>query len=62
MMLKGQNTRLIASVATWRRCASFGLACPSAPSLGVHMLGGVNTIGSTKSVEQTFSDYLRRQV
>jgi hypothetical protein len=62
MMLKGQNTRLIASVATWRRCASFGIACPSAPSLGAIMLGGVNTIGGTKSAEHRFSDYLRRQI
>jgi hypothetical protein len=46
----------------WRRCASFELACPSAPSLGVHMRGGVNTIGSTKSAEQGFSDYSRRQI
>ena len=59
MMLKGQNTRL---VATWRRCASFGLACPSAPSLGATALGGVNPIGGTKSAEHMFSDYLRRQI
>lgn len=62
MMLKGQNTRLIASVATWRRCASFGLACPSAQSLGASTLGGVNTTGGTKSAEHRFSDYLQRQI
>jgi len=62
MMFEGQNTRLIASVATWRPCAPFGPACPSAPSLGATTLGGVNTIGSTKSAEQRFTDYLRRQV
>jgi hypothetical protein len=62
MMLKGQNTRLIASVATWRHCASFGLAFPSAPSLGASTLGGVNTIGGTKSVEHSFSNYLQRQI
>jgi hypothetical protein len=60
MMHKGQNTRLIARIATWQRCASFGLACPSAPSLGVNLLGYVNTIGSTKSAEPRFSDCSRR--
>jgi hypothetical protein len=52
---------LIASVATWRRCASFGLACPSAPSLGVKTLSYVNIIGTTQSVEHRFSDCSRRQ-
>lgn len=61
MMFKGQNTRHITHVATWRRCVSFGLACPSAPSLGVSLLGYVNTIGSTKSAEPRFSDCSRRQ-
>lgn len=61
MMLKGQNLRPVTRVATWRRCASFGLASPSAPSLGVNLLGYVNTIGSTKSAEQRFSDCSRRQ-
>ncbi len=60
MMHKGQNTRLIARVAAWQRCASFGLACPSAPLSGVSLLGYVNTIGSTKSAEPRFSDYSRR--
>jgi len=60
MMLNGQNTRLIASVATWRPCASFGPACPSAPSLGVNLLGGVSVIRTTKSAEHRFSDYSRR--
>jgi len=60
MMHKGQNTRSMARVATWQRCASFGLACPSAPTLGVNLLGYVNTIGSTKSAEHRFSDYSRR--
>jgi hypothetical protein len=59
MMRKGQNTRSITRVATWQRCASFGLACPSAP-LGVNLLGYVNVIGNTKSAEQHFSDCSRR--
>ncbi len=59
MMHKGQNTSSMARVATWQRCASFGLACPSAPTLGVNLLGYVN-IGNTKSAEHSFSDYSRR--
>lgn len=61
MMLKGQNTRSMTRVATWRRGASFGLPCPSAPSLGVNMLSYVNIIGSTKSAEHRFSDCSRSQ-
>jgi hypothetical protein len=61
MKLKGQNTRSMTRVATWRPCASFGLARPSAPLLGVSLLGGVNIIGTTKSAEHRFSDYSRRQ-
>jgi len=60
MMHEGQNTRSMTRVAAWRRCASFGLACPSAPILGVSLLGYVNTIGSTKSAEHRSSDYSRR--
>lgn len=59
MMRKGQKTRRITRVATWQRCASFGLACPSAPTLGVNLLGYVN-IGNTKSAEHSFSDCSRR--
>jgi hypothetical protein len=60
MMHKGQNTRSMTRIATWQRCASFGLACPSTPFLGVNLLGYVNTIGSAKSAERRFSDYSRR--
>lgn len=63
MMLKGQKRRSMTQVAEWRSCARafFGLACPSAPSLGVNMLSYVNIIGTTKSVEHRFSGCSRRQ-
>ena len=61
MMFKGQNTRSMTRIAAWRSRASFGLACPSAPSLGVNTLSYVNTIGITKSAEHRFSDYSQRQ-
>ena len=59
MTLKGQNTRLMTRDAAWRSRAFFGLACPSAPSLGVNTLSYVNII--TQSVEHRFSDCSRRQ-
>jgi hypothetical protein len=61
MMLKGQNTRLTVRDAAWRSRAFFGLARPSAPSLGVNMLSCVNIMSTTKSAEHRFSDCLRRQ-
>lgn len=61
MMFKGQNTRSMTRIAAWRSRASFGLACPSAPSLGVNTLSYVNTIGITKSAEQHFADCSRQQ-
>ena len=61
MTLKGQNTRLMTRDAAWRSRAFFGLACPSAPSLGVNTLSYVNIMGTTKSVEHRFSDCSRRQ-
>lgn len=61
MMFKGQNTRSMTRIAAWRSRASFGLACPSAPSLGVNTLSYVNTIGITKSAEHRFSDCSQRQ-
>lgn len=61
MMLKGQHPRSNMRVATWRHGTSFGLACLSAPTLGVNLPGYVNLIGSTKSAEQCFSDRSRRQ-
>lgn len=60
MMFKGQNTRSMTRIAAWRSRASFGLACPSAPSLGVNTLSYVNSIGA-KSVERHFADCSRRQ-
>ena len=61
MMFKGQNTRSMTRIAAWRSRASFGLACPCAPSLGVNTLSYVNSIGGTKSVEHRFSDCSRRR-
>ena len=61
MMFKGQNTGSITRIAAWRSSASFGLACPSAPSFGVKTLSYVNTIGITRSEQHQFSDCLRRQ-
>jgi hypothetical protein len=61
MMFKGQNTRSMTRIAAWRSRASFGLACPSTPSLGVSTLGYLNTIGTTKSAEHRFADRTRRQ-
>jgi len=61
MMLKGQNARLMTRGAAWRTRAFFGLACPSATSLGVITLSYVDIIGTTKSVEHRFSDCSRRQ-
>lgn len=61
MMLKGQNARSMTRGGAWRSRAFFGLACPSAPSLGVGTLSYVNTIGTTKSVEHRFSDCSQQQ-
>ncbi len=61
MMFRGQDTRSMTRIAAWRSRASFGLACPSTPSLGVGTLNYVNTIGTTKSAEHRFSDCLRNQ-
>lgn len=61
MMFKGQNTRSMTRIAAWRSRASFGLACPNAPSLGVKTLSYVNTIGITRSAEHQFSDCLQNQ-
>ena len=61
MKFRGQNTRSMTRIAAWRSRASFGLACPSAPSLGVGTLRYVNTIGITRSAEHQFSDYLRNR-
>ena len=62
MMFKGQNTRSMTRIAAWRSRASFGLACPTAPSLGVvNTLSYVNSICATKSAEQHFGDCSRQQ-
>ncbi len=61
MMLKGQNTRSMARATAWGSRAFFGLACPSAPSLGVNMLSYVNKVGTTISIEQRFTDCSRHQ-
>ena len=61
MMLKGQNARLMTRRGAWRSRAFFGLACPSATSLGINTLTYVNTIGTPKSVEHRFSDCSQRQ-
>jgi hypothetical protein len=61
MMFKGQNTRSMPRIAAWRSRASFGLACPGTPSLGVGTLSYVNTIGITKSAGHQFSDCSQRQ-
>jgi hypothetical protein len=61
MIFKGQNTRSMTRIAAWRSRASFGLACPTARSLGVNTLSYVNIIGITKSAEHQFSDCLQRQ-
>ena len=60
MMFKGQNTRSMTRIAAWRSRASFGLACPNTPSLGVITLSYVNTIG-TGSAEHQFSDCSQRE-
>jgi len=63
MMLRGHNRISAIGHLTveWHRCAiaSFGQdARPNTPStcLGMQLLGA-NSIGSTKSAEQRFSDY-----
>ena len=61
MTLKGQNARLMTRGAAWRSRSLFGLACPSAPSLGVYTLIYVNIIGTAQSVEHRFSGCSRRQ-
>jgi len=61
MMLKGQKARLITRGVAWRSGAFFGLACPSAPSLGVNTLSYVNITGTLKSAEHRFSDCSQRQ-
>ena len=61
MMFKGQNTRSVTRSTAWRSRASFGLAYPAKPSLGVATLCCPNTIGITRSAEHRFSDRLRQQ-